>query len=816
MGTTFPRFPEPGFIDAMARTMKILTFVLCGLYAATAMAQTPASRPLTTAEEMELKTFVGQLSDASRDPKTKLDAATLLLSRSYCQASAALKDFLLDNTNRAAQVAVAEAIARNGSDQPLFIDPLLAMLTGAEVSVRDASGRALAAYKSPAVTAKLIEIAVDKRRDRPIRLVAIASLQRTLDKPVVDALVGLLDDADTAVRQAASDTLVQLTSIRAFGNNRYKWKEWWRQNMNKDRSQWLADLAESLGQAKATLEAENSRLRTRLAKSMMDLFAETAAAQRDSRLMSYLKDPLEDVRLVGLELLNRNLVGGAAVSPELRTQVRTLIADDDNHVRQESVKLLAIMGDNEALKVLLDRLKTENASGVRVAILLALGQLKDVKALPVVMVEINSKQDDEAAAAAIALGKIAAKGALDEETQKQAVKALTERHQLAMKNASDASVREAILAAMGDVGDKSFVPLLDGALKDDAATVRLAAVNSLAQLGAAGSVASIEKLVGDSDRGVRSAALTALKTLGGEKYLPVILQRTDPAVEDDAASRQQAWDLVLGMLSKADVKALADVSDKLASRPDASAQRIKIMQMQVTALEESASPDLPVALRQLGAVLVKECRPAEATPYLAKAHELLKTAKAPEAAEVWQGWVEALLLADDPLAIRMMADQPGDSEFAKALKFLDGRLADLKKGEKWQPMCVLAGECCKQLPKRLTAQQRQNYDELLNQSRTQQLAVDRQRVSKLAAGIITGDANAQKTAVTELLGMGDRAVPPLLAELKALVESEKPSPVAEQAIIDVLKQLSPKLTGYDTTAPKDQRLKIIVAWTNGK
>lgn len=801
----------------MTRMQRILTVILCGTAAAGAFAQGPTTRPLTAAEEMELKTFQGQLAEPARDPKTKLDAAGLLLSRTYFQAAIILKDFLADNTNRPAQIAVAEAVARGGGDQALFIDPLLALLTGPEATVREPAGRALASYKTGGVTGKLIEIAVDRKRDRAVRLVTVASLQRILDKQVVDALVGLLDDADAAIRQAAADALVQLTNIRAFGNNRSMWKEWWRQNMNKDRSQWLADLADSLGQAKAALEAENSRLRTRLAKSMMDLFADTPAAQRDGRLMSYLKDPLEDVRLVGLELLNRNLAGGASVPADLRTQVRAMIADEDSHVRQESAKLLAALGDGEALKVLLDRLKVENIPAVRVGVLVALGHLQDVKALPVVLAELQSKPDDEAAAAAIALGRLARKQPLEDDLRRQAVKALGDRYALAQAGAADASVREALLGAMGDIGDKAFIPLLEAGLKDEAATVRLAAVNGLAILGSTASAASIEKLVADpADRGVRGAALAALKALGGEKYLGVILQRTDSGVEDDAANRQQAWDLALGILSKADAKRLTETADKLSTRPDAVAQRIKVMQMLVAMQEEAASPELSTSLRLLGGALSKNARYAEAAPYLAKACDLAVKAKSDKAPEVWQEWVEALLCADDPLAIKMMAEQANADQFARAVKAFDTRLADLKKKENWQSMCVLTGECSRQLAKKLTSRQSQGYKEILSQATTRQVAADRQRVAKLSAGIVTGDAAAQKAAVTELLAMGDRAIEPLVSELKALVESDKPNPVAEQTLADVLQQLSPKLTGYDTAAPKDQRLKVLLAWANHK
>ncbi|MFB3893103.1 MAG: HEAT repeat domain-containing protein [Phycisphaerae bacterium] len=787
-------------------------------------AQNVTTRPLTAAEDMELKTLSGQLADPARDAKTKLDAAALLLTRTYAQAADALKEALLDNANRAAQIAVAEAIARNGTDIKAFVDPLAAMLTGQEPTVRDAAARALAAYKDPKVTEKLLAIAADKARDRAIRLVAVASLQRILDKAVVDALVTLLDDSDAEVRTAAMRTLENLTNIRAFGTNRYQWKEWWLANKDKDRSRWLADLAEGLGQAKTALEAENARLRTRLAKAMIDLYAATPANQRDAMVIGLLKDSLEDVRLVGLELLARSLDAGSQASPEMRTQVRSMLADTDTHVRQESARLIAGLGDPEALKALMERLKIETAPAVRQGIMVALGQLRDPKALQVVLVEVNtSKSEEVAAAAATALGKIASKGPLDDQTRKSCACALVDRFKAQGGSAPDAPLREALLAAMGDVNDKTFIPVLDGALKDEAATVRLAAVNSLAALGAAASAPSIEKLLADTDRGVRGAAIAALRTLGGQKYLQAIMNRTDPAVEDDAGNRSQAWSHAMAILAKCDAKVLADAADKLAGRTDATAERIKIMQMLVASLKEAKSPELAPAMRQLGAVLVKNARAAEAAACLGEAHVLFLAAKDSQAPAVWLEWVEALLAADDGAAVKAIADQTAEAQFTKAIASLDARLAELKKKASWQGIVVLAGEAVKLLsanggttqPARLSDEQLKAYADMRTEAQSQQAAADRQRVGKLVAQLSTDDAAAAKAAVTELAGMGDRAVKPLLLELKALLEVEKPDAktvAAEQAVVEVLRQIAPKMTGYDPASPKDKRLKIVAVW----
>lgn len=798
----------------MALCKGIAVSVLVCLWAQFALAQTATTRPLKADEEVELKTLSGQLSDPARDAKTKLDAATLLLTKSYPQAAMALRDFLSDSNNRPAQLAVAEAIARNGTEERSFVDPLLAMLTGTEASVRDPAGRALAAYKDGGVAAKLVAIASNAKADRSVRLATIGVLARVLDKPAVDALIKLLDDEDASIKAAAADALAKLTNIRAFGTNAAQWKKWWNEVRGRDRSEWLAGLVDNLSQAKDRLEQENARLRNRLVRTVMDLYAATPVAQRDATVLGFLKDAVEDVRLVGLDLVNRSIESGQQPSAEIRSQVKTMLADSDFHVRAESAKLLAAVGDGTTMTALLDRLNAEMHPAARQGIFVALGLLHDLKAMPAILSEIQTgKDDDVAAAAAMAMSRIAFRQQFDDALRKSAATTLIERlRRTTPSGQSDALLREAILAAMGDVGDKNFVPSLEAALKDDAATVRLAAINSLSQLQSASSAGVIEKLVSDPDRGVRGSALAAMRSLGGDKYLDLMLQRTDSAVEDDATNRKQAWDLVMGILSKADTKLQAQVADKLANRPDAVDQRIKIMQIMVAALAEAKSADLPVALRQLADILVKNSRQAEAAVYLAQAYTAMTAGNDPLADDVWLEWVNALLAADDLGAIKAMAQQESSTQNEKAHAALDARLAELKKKGSWNMVVALTGEVVRLLPKHLTEEQIKGYVDLLAEAKTQQLTADRLRVAKLVGQLTAADEAARKAATGELQTMGDRAVAQLLNELKTLAQADKPNVALEQSIADLLRQIAPKLTGYDPSASRDQKLKLLAAW----
>ena len=761
---------------------------------------------------MEVKTLTGQLADPARAAKTKLEAAELLLTRTYPEAVAALKDFLSKPSNPSAQIAVAEAIARYSGSQKEFVDPLVQMLTGKDESVRPSAARALANYKDPLVMEKLVSIALDSRLERSVRLSTIAALWQVLEKNTVDALVRLLDDPDESIRGAASEALAKLTNIEAFRTNRNLARQWWARNRHKDRSQWLADLADSLAKANAALESDNTQLRDRLARAMQELYAATPSAQRGAMLLGFLKDPLADVRLVGLTLAEGKIAANEEVPAEIRNQVRSMLADADPRVRKASALLVANLGDGEALVSLLDRLKAEDVPSVREGLLTALGQLRDPKALPAALAQIRSRDDSVAAAAAEALARIVSQKPLQEDQRNEAARTLVARYRQ-MDAANDVpALREALMAAMGAVRDKDFLPILQDALHNSAATVRLAAVNALAQFAQADLAATLVGLISDPDRGVRRAAIAAVGTLGGQRYLQTVLKQTDPQVEGDAAVRQQAWDVAMGILAKADPKVLASVAQALADRTDAANQRIKVLQMLVGALKAAKSEALPSTLRELGLALMKASRPAEAAPVFAEAQALLLAEKSPQAQEVWLEWIEALLAADDPVVVKALAEQ-SEEAFAKAWALFDAHLKRLLDAEKYPPAILLAGEAVKQLSSRLTARQRQVLSDVLAGATARQIAADRERVAKLAPQLSAVDESARTAADAELQSMGERAVAPLLEELKKVVIADAPG--AEKAILAALAQIAPKLTGYDPAAPKADRIKLVDSWLKG-
>ncbi len=800
----------------MVRTKGFFGMAMVGIGLCAALAQSSSAPATMTAEqELELGTLRQQLADPQRESKTRLEAARMLLAKPYPQAGAALRQFLSDRSNVGAQLAVAEAIAEDGYAREDFIEPLLAMLLGDEPLVRPSAARALVTYQNPLVADRLIAIAQDRTRDRAVRRVTIEALPRIVSKTCIEALIGLLGDPDPTIRSVAADSLQRMTHIRRFGHSRGRWEAWWKQNRQKEQVAWLEEMTDGLTRANLSLEKENAQLRNRLIQALESMYNASSKSQRSEWLLSFLSDSLSDVRLLGETLTDRMLAANETVPAEIRQRIRMLLFDDDSRVRQSAATLESALADEKTTDLLLGRLRAEQSPEVRVSLLKALGRLKSPKALPALLVEIRSQDDDEAtAAAAEALRRIATEAPLNSDDRRQAGLTLIDRYQRSVRQKNATSLRESLLTAMGAVGGPDAETVLTEALRDPAAVVRLAGVDGLAHLGAKDAVAAIAPLVQDEDRGVRQAAISALVQLGAKGYLQTILRQTNPKIEPDPAVRQEAEAGVLAICQNAEAQALKDLFAMLPQQAASVEFRIQVLQILAEALRAEKAPGTPKTLRTLGTLLVEAGRADEAAPILAEAWTLLQADpdRQRDAREVWFEYVGALLSANDPAVIRVLREQKDQGLYAKALGMLLARLRTLRADEDDLALLALAGGAIKQLSDRLSSQQKRRLSDLWETARNEQRALDRQNVEKLLPGLLAADAPTREEARVSLKAMGPRAARPLLEKLKEIVSSDMPDAQREEAIWGVLQQIAPDLGPYDPADEKAQRLSNINAW----
>ncbi|MCD4823083.1 MAG: HEAT repeat domain-containing protein [Phycisphaerae bacterium] len=815
-------------MDAKAgRNVRNFCIFCLGLLVAAGMLQNVSCAPevaapeLTADQQLEFDTLKAQLLDVKRASRTRFEAARLLLGKPYPQAVQTLRQQLADPSNPSAQIAIAEAIALDGGDRKVFIKPLFGMLTGDEPLVRPLAADALVTYHDHGVIARLIAIARNRGKDRAVRLVVIKAFQRVVSKRCIGALVDLLGDPDPTIRTGAAESLQKLTGMYAFGASRAQWRQWWKKNRNKDRLAWLESMTDGLARAKMSLEKSNAQLRQRLVKAKEELYNASAKTHRPGIVLAMLNDPVEDIRLLGATLTNKMIESNETITPELRQRVRMMLDDGDPRIRNVAAMLEASLADRRTVRLLLRRLRSETQPAVRVGLFGAIGQVKDPKALPAVIMGIRSQENSEATAAAKAMGRIAAEKPLTAVQQAIAAEALVQRYTQAGKKNSE-ELREALLEAMAVVADKRAAASLIDALTDKAGVIRLAAVTGLGRLEVKDAAAAIEPLIADTDRGVRQAAIAALVKLGGNGYLRKILARTDPATESDPEVRRAAADGVRTLCKTADAKTLAELLEVLNKRKDAIELKIDILKQYVAVRRANKQADLTDDLRKLGLALYEAGRAEEAAPPLAEAYALAKEHPKPKSSVaqrllqgIWFDYVGILLAANDPSFAGIMAQRPDADEFnsfRNGVKLLRKRLAELSKKKEYLAVVSLSEAALGQLAKRLTARQQADLQTILARAHDRQLALDRRQIEALLPGLLSVELDRRAEAETQIKNMGDRAVHPLLEQLKTAASADTPDPKAEDAIFDVLRQINPKLGEYDSAAEKAQRLARIDAW----
>jgi HEAT repeat protein len=774
-------------------------------------AESPPMGQLSAEEKKELKTLTMQLTDPERMQKTHVDAARLLLQKSYPQAMQILLQQLNDPSNPSAQSAIATGIVQEAAPRKEFVSPLLKMLTGKEPSVRSVAGLALITYKSDDVIADLIKTAAYNKLDRDVRLTTIDAMQWSGSRTCVKTLITLLGDHDRTIRDAAGKSLAAITNIRTLGTNRRAWAAWWKKNRNKTRVQWLSELTDSLTHSVMVLEEDNTVLRKRLVRSIMELYNTSPKTQQTQIILELLGDPIDDVRLLGITLTGNMLAENEKIPPVLAQKIATMYNDPSPKVRGATALLEANLGGPKIVETLLSRLKNEPVPEVRIGILNALGQLKSPVGLNAVLANIESKDANEAMAAAEAFAKIVAAEPLTGKPKASAAAVLNRRYKTAIAGKNDSSLREALLTGMATLGDPSCTGTLIKALKDPSGIIRLAAVSGLAQLQGDATAEKIAPLCSDDDRGVRQAAIAALGKLNGHRYVGVILKRTNPRIESDAAVRNEAMQIVYSLLEKADSKTLKNTLTTLEKNDDTDPLRIKIMQLYVSALKKEKAPTITLvkSLMELGARLQQTGRTDETVEIMSEAYTLAqnngKIFSKQELSKIYYAYLGAMLVANDPDSIELMLKQTDKKTFTQSLKMLKGHLAKLINTKEYLPVISLTVKAQEDLDKRLGEDDKTFLTNNLNKARKAQKTIDSETVAKLVSNLDSPTEAESTAAQTQLKGMGKRAITPLLKQLESVVAGEEENPKLEKGIYDVLRQLAPNLGPYDLNADKKQR-----------
>lgn len=351
------------------------------------------------------------------------------------------------------------------------IDAIAAAAESPDPEVRIAAVKTLASFGSPSAIRPLLKRLQDT--DPKVRAAAVEGLAGPGGREappylreVLPYLTSALDDPNPQIRQAAVNGLVKL-------------------------GQWSL-------QALAKVQERGSPIAKKEAEKAFRLICEGFRADLDPQKNTDRLIRRDMARYLG-ELRYRpaipDLIHGLSdVDPEVRAACAYALGK--LRARAATFRLREIMDDsNEEMPV-------------RVAAAVALGQIGDMAGVRFLIEELKSSEEKVRAAAVDALRTIG----------KPAVRLLVQAAQ-----SDDALQRWGALAALGETGDPSAVPVLLRALRDPNPDVRAVAAASLGRLRYVAAAPQLVRALGDPNERVQAHAEWALENIGKEA-LPVLLQ----------------------------------------------------------------------------------------------------------------------------------------------------------------------------------------------------------------------------------------------------------------------------------------------------
>ncbi len=569
-----------------------------------------ASQPSTApaeADAQRFEDFVALIKGPNLPVAARRTGARELLRQNWPQTPARLVD-ILSGENPQARIAVALALA----DLPEFlaegyIDPLMTMLGNADGEVRQAAALALAGYPDNGVIPRLRDMVMDDSQAPALRMAAIEALGMMSKRPAVAALVEALTRDEAAISSAALGALERATAM-SFGGDAGRAQSWWEQARHGDLPAWQQGQIERLVRQSRELGRQLREMETRLVEAFRAEYIRTPDGERGPLLDAYLKDNATLVRLLGLELVQRQLGEGRPLPAEaagrIQAQLRVLLNDAEPAVRLAAVQTVARLRDPEDAARFCARLALERSADVRRALVNGLGYIGDATVVDTLMGIVRTDEGTCRTEAVAALGRLAERRVLAPEQRNAVAQELL----TAFKGTTPAEtvLRERALWAMIMVGDARFGGAYLAALsEDEAPLVRQTAVRGIAALEDSANNDTLVRLTRDADGAVRRTAVQALaERAGTDEHVAALWERLAAAQESDQTIRQLAWRGAVRVLSGRSVAEVEQWLNRLPAGDDLREERTREL---LGALETSLAK-VPGALTDLGHVWVRIAR----------------------------------------------------------------------------------------------------------------------------------------------------------------------------------------------------------------
>ena len=606
---------------------------------------------------IQLENCRAGLVDPGARASDRIRWAETLFSIDAPQARAMITELLGNDAEPAAQRALCDVMAdpaRRARLHPEFIDPVLRLLASDSEELRAAASRALARISGTEVPARLGALAFDTNIPLSQRLAAIDALAAQIDRrEVVQELIRLLDSDVPDVRARASTALAAAARVN-HGADIEQWKKWWAGKSLLSQEAWLADrvvLYRDLWQIaeleRATAQKEHRRrleaLAARMTAFQSDAFRALTSDQQESRLVEWLEDPIPEVRLGALSLI-QSRIGDEGKRPAEAVQAALLRMLKDAHpaVRRDVLLILQTLKDPVVVKGIMGQLDVEQDVTIRAGLFKALGMSERIEVVPALLKEITAGNMEGGCAreAAYALAQIAPRIEAPE-SRSQIAQTLSEQY--GKVDPADTASRAALLAAMVGVADPVLAPEFLAALDSQDSGIVRTGIRGLRALRNSEKLPRIRTLMGDANALVRAAATEAVGAMGMEDVdLESLLARVNPATESDDLVREAAWKGLRELLSKRSPAERLRAVDRLRDLPEL---ELRYLEELASSLTDSNGDGLTLAsvCERLARALTAAQRFDEAAVHWRRVFELRSHQNDPEMLNTGIHWLESAL-----------------------------------------------------------------------------------------------------------------------------------------------------------------------------
>ena len=492
-------------------------------------------------------------------PEQREQAAARLLLRQKAESRAFLLDTLSENKNRAAQLAVARALAGDTLRDPAFVEPLQKLM-GRDWSATEAAVGALASFQdNKPVLTELINFAANSTMVPKSRIATVRGIGAFVNIKAAAFLIKLIQNTeeDSQVRNAAMDALVDMTGLQSNGRDTGEWNKWWDANRAKPEEQWKAEQFQMVARHYDQKSRELQKLRQRIQIVLKrDYQAALDEAQRTSMILSWLKDSEPSIRIVAAIIVSEQKINGDKIALPATEQLRSMIGDSSAEVRIQVISTLREINDPAAAVPLLNQLAVERDSDVIIAIAQTLGRLQQIKAVESLLGVVKMDSNRVAESGVDALRNLSEPIRANADLYAQVCATLRNRlNGTGPKLVSD-SLRGALIEALGQLRDttmlQTFIAALDTTNPKNAVPVRVAACKGLGGMidakdreQAAGEL--VNTMRRDPEAAVRLEAVKNIELVGTFSQADAVYQQALGSRESDKSVRDAAYALLVKM-----------------------------------------------------------------------------------------------------------------------------------------------------------------------------------------------------------------------------------------------------------------------------